>query len=884
MASEIENWDDDADFQGDMTFGNSIGARSTGFSSRRSVSARSESNAAEEDWQVLLTPNDNNATTHAIASAKQVGIPIPHNVPRSALLGGTIKRLGKQKAPAKKAEADEWGDMDFDFDGSSDLPAGGLKLKAGLGKEGPVTPVTPVTSTNNGSIDDDFDSEWAEGSLGIRFGGTRRDARGRSSSVSAMSPSMGSCTSVTLESEDDDLGGLVFPDEPLDFKAKLEKRKQQDEDDFENKFDPPSNLPTKRIRPGEDDDDMLSGLEFEGVDFVEHSKKRTLNRNVKIEAPKLRTTPSRTSITTLTFTDKSSSSRIPRPTNSTSKLAPVYESGTTQSSQPTNQPFLQRLNRPAPTTTSAQLLRQKRSAPVLGRPTPGLSNRQSVPFLPAGAPAGQSHNINTRHSNHQRQVSDHHERPMSPPARSFSRMSVAEQQRATPSRSGQRRDPNVAPAQLARMAANNSRLRIQTKKEYGKGNELDAFDDLPTSAAKEKAFVKEPKGYGPVTRTLRRKDSRSNLQMQMQMPERSSTATPASSTVPSTPGAPTTPKSYFVPRPDNTPRFARDTAASRNAREQRLAHAPTNSQSSLRRGDGPVMPSTINWKAQIAARSPHSSPVATRKKSSKDIKKNFIPLSMAPTPKSESSHPHHHAGSTHANDKTDEKGMVYNASKQQWEGNENSVYNFPSNNPSTSTLPLPPTHTQNHAHHHHTSSIPTGLVLSAREPNTLPRHGSPPRPALISNVNQNRGPRIERGMVFDPEKMKWLKVNPRELSGAGEGANPLTPGSISALDDEDDPFAGIDDLPDERAKIAPGMGGANKENSAVEEDNWNLGEEFDLGQRFIKRQRTEEVEWRRWTEKWFPAGGGPRSAEVEGERWKWEIRRVAERYAGGGLS
>ncbi|KIV98932.1 uncharacterized protein PV09_09318 [Verruconis gallopava] len=852
MAPEIENWDDDADFQGDINFGTSTGAHSTGFSSRRSVSARSESNAADEDWHVLITPSDDEATSKAIASAKQVGIPIPQNVPPSALLGGAIKRLGKQRTPAKRNVADDWGD-DFDLGGSHEV---GLKLKVGLGKEGPVT---PAANTNAACIDDDFDSEWAEGSLGIRFGGTRRDTRGRSSSVSAMSPSMGSCTSMTGESEDDELGGLVFPDEPLDFKARLEQRKQQDSD-FEDRFDPPLNVPAKRIRPGEDDDDMLSGLELGGVDIIEHSKKRNLNRNVKIELPKTRTSSSRSSVTTITFTDKSSTSRIPRPTSTASKhsqLAPVYETGNGQSSQSTKQPYLQRTSRPAPTTTSAQLLRQKRSAPVLGRPTAGLSNRQSVPFLPAGAASGQSHNVNARIS-HQRQVSDHHERPMSPPARSFSRMSVAEQQRATPSRTSQRRDAHIAPPHLARVAVSNQRLRVQIKREYGKGDELDAFDDLPTSAAKESKFMKEPKAYGPAT--LRRKDSRTNLKMQM--PERSATATPgsattpASSTVPSTPGAPATPKSYFVPRQDNTPRFARDTAASRNAREQRLSQLSTASQPSLRRTDGPVMPSHINWKAQVAARSPHNSPTATRKKSSKDIKKNFIPLSMAPPVKNE-------------------KGMVYNAAKQRWEGNENMVYNFP-DNPSTSTLPLQPTHGINHSHHHHTNSIPSSIALGHREPNTLPRHGSPPRPALIANVNQNRGPRIERGMVFDPEKHKWLKVDPRQLDRHDK---PLTPGSVS-IEEDDDPFAGIEDLPDERSKITPGMGGINKENNVMDDD-WNLGEEFDLGQRFIKRQRIEEVEWRKWTEKWFING---EARPNDGDSWKWEIRRVAERYQNEGFS
>ena len=74
-----------------------------------------------------------------------------------------------------------------------------------------------------------------------------------------MSPSMGSCTSITLESEDDDLGGLVLPDETLDFAARLEQRKQRELE--ESKFDPPVTVPAKRIRPGQDDDDdLLSGL------------------------------------------------------------------------------------------------------------------------------------------------------------------------------------------------------------------------------------------------------------------------------------------------------------------------------------------------------------------------------------------------------------------------------------------------------------------------------------------------------------------------------------------------------------------------------------------------------------------------------------------------
>jgi hypothetical protein len=132
-------------------------------------------------------------------------------------------------------------------------------------------------------------------------------------------------------------------------------------------------------------------------------------------------------------------------------------------------------------------------------------------------------------------------------------------------------------------------------------------------------------------------------------------------------------------------------------------------------------------------------------------------------------------------------------------------------------------------------------------------------------------------MVFDPERMKWLKVDPRSFA---DPSNTLTPGSVS-IEDEDDPFAGIDDLPDDRANIAPGSGGANKENEGPQADEWALGEEFDLGPTFIKRQRNEEVEWRRWAEKWFPGGEkweGHSGGLGRRDSWKWEIRRVAERY------
>ena len=97
----VESWDEDADFAGDFqTYaGNSVGTAQTSISSRLSV--HSESLAGDDDWNVVLQPNDERSTTQAIQSAKQAGIPLPFNVPSSALLGGTIKRLGKKKSRQK---------------------------------------------------------------------------------------------------------------------------------------------------------------------------------------------------------------------------------------------------------------------------------------------------------------------------------------------------------------------------------------------------------------------------------------------------------------------------------------------------------------------------------------------------------------------------------------------------------------------------------------------------------------------------------------------------------------------------------------------------------------------------------------------------------------
>lgn len=853
----VESWDNDIDLQGDL-FAPSVSAARTALSSR--VSTRSESNIGEEDWQVLISPHDNTSTTNAITSANQVGIPIPKNVPSSALLGGTIKRLGKTKS--RQDVSDDWGD-DFDM---PDAGMAGLKLRQPAVQDAPKTPAV---------IDEEFDSEWAEGSLGIRFAGTRRDTRGRSSSVSAMSPSMGSC--MTVESEDDDLGGLVLPSEPLDFSSILKKRKATEYDAPSLAPPPPQSAtqhrPSTGLRPSisQEDDDMMTGLELGGGELLD-AKKRKINRNVKVKQAPNSGRTIRTSAS-LTFTDKMSlpvSSRIPRPTpppKPSHKLDTVPESHSHIPSVTSRN--ITRMTRLPPTTTTAQLLRSKRSAPVLGSRQSINSARPPVPFLPAGVPPTQSQHV-TAKSMHQRQSSDSYDRPASPSTRSFSRPGSAAHQTHdnTPSRTGYRRD--VVPASLLRQAANQRTLQVTKRRNFGDGSELDRFDDLPTSTVKESKFTKQPSAR-PQPRTLRTTQSRRNLAGPSEhpitpVPPSSSSVT---STVPTTPLAPPTPKSYFPN--DNTPRFARDTAASRNAREQRLANPRT-------RGSGPVEAVAINWKAQVAARSPLTSPSAQRIRKKGEGKQPFLIKHIGPTSKKGNSI------DPHILDKmltqcVEEKGMTYNPTLQRWEGNEHALTKF--ENPSTSTLPLHPTHKDNHSHHHHTSSIPNVFALAPRDhnlPMPPPRHGSPPRPALISQINNTRGVVVERGMVFDPQQMKWLKLDSRSMALTKNdphlmaAAGSFGPGSIS-VEEEEDPFADIEELVDEKtAKVVPGAGGIK--DAGKENEDWIVGEEFDLGPAFVRRQRTEENEWRRKVEKWMVG------RETVSDDWRWEIRRVAEEYHG----
>ena len=102
---------------------------------------------------------------------------------------------------------------------------------------------------------------------------------------------------------------------------------------------------------------------------------------------------------------------------------------------------------------------------------------------------------------------------------------------------------------------------------------------------------------------------------------------------------------------------------------------------------------------------------------------------------------------------------------------------------------------------------------------------SPPRPALISNISHAKGVLVSKGMVFDPEQMCWVKLQDES--------------------DTEDPFDGLLDL-EEAESVAP----TSAPKSSGNHGDFTVGEEFDVGPSFIRRQREEERTWKAYMSGW----------------------------------
>lgn len=173
------------------------------------------------------------------------------------------------------------------------------------------------------------------------------------------------------------------------------------------------------------------------------------------------------------------------------------------------------------------------------------------------------------------------------------------------------------------------------------------------------------------------------------------------------------------------------------------------------------------------------------------------------------------------------KGMKYNPATFRWEGNENVVQDF--------EMPAAP-----------------------KSPK--------PAPALITNMGIVDNVQTVGGMIFDPQRMCWLRA-----ASPGSGQN----GAV-APEDEDDIFAGLDDLDDKLAgsihrgseTLEDSNHPADADPSAGESsDEGPMTEEFDVGPEFVRRQRAEEDKWRRKVNKWVGTDCGDRETY-----WRWAIR------------
>jgi len=770
VEDDIENWDDD-DFAldtDDLTFrsvstsANAPAHRRDSHSSHMSLRSELESIHGEEEKQVHLPGDDEKSTLDAIAAAANIGIPIPKNIPSSALMGGTIKRLGGRTL--KKIIQDDWeNDLEFpdsnkglaikpqdsskfpdvlrqvsggsvqaspsktqkqppaiiqddrressqshrsqanssglgvaidldrfrdDDDDDDFFGDGGATIKVSKSRQPPkpislITPPTPQKKQKTSETDEDFehdfelpsdgklklstrkdipktpsmpmdDLDWGEGSLGTRYGGTRRDGRSnRSSSASALSPSVSS--SLTAESEDETFDGLVIPNGPLNFEQRLKMRKSRSPERIEEEpaaSPQPAPEPKKAPVVEAEKEDFLSGLDI-GEGPIFDSKKLGFHRNVKVKASRPESPSRPKTSASITFTNKPSTihahSRLPRLSHERvpSSLEPVSESGgpilprprrsqsrlghsaqssvsslptpTTPSSAQSLPPSTPRRGggarevttktsaislRNEPTTTSAQLLRLKRSLPVMrapaspaktapsrfdrppsrtdsSRPTSSLRPKTPVersratgdtfasqarklpaPFLPAGWSQSQSHHVASKPPSRLfRRHDSEHSIDLRPTSRAVSRSTMRS---PSPRRMRNERAYDAPWRQLS---------KPRQQRFFGDGHELDAFDDLPTSKEYEATWTKQPANNGP--RGLLR-----NKIYQRVLPDRTTTPSPV------------TP--YSPARMDYTPNFARDTAASRIAREAALSQrVPSH---------GPLAPLTAQRVAQLSTR------------------------------------------------------------------------------------------------------------------------------------------------------------------------------------------------------------------------------------------------------------------------------------------
>ena len=183
--------------------------------------------------------------------------------------------------------------------------------------------------------------------------------------------------------------------------------------------------------------------------------------------------------------------------------------------------------------------------------------------------------------------------------------------------------------------------------------------------------------------------------------------------------------------------------------------------------------------------------------------------------------------------------MTFNPDTCRWEGNENDLAPFDAS-PPRSAVP------------HHLMRENTGSPLGRIRGNAgsplsrnREKENSTPRPALITNIGSTQNVQRAGNLVFDPKEMRWHEVD-------------------ATKEIEEDVFKDVPDLDDSPTQKDDDKNGR----SDNPHTDWLVGEEFDVGPEFVRRQREEEERWRKKCAGWIS------SVRDQDESWRWVIRDV----------
>ena len=356
-----ESWDDDDDLLFDDN--ESISDLKDSHSSNSQAPTRRRiSNIRPPSALKTLEENDREDITQqfelstddiegAFKLALKAGIPIPKDTPSSALIGGTINRLGSSNRKGRPVNMDDWSE-DIDF---PDVPA--LKLSVRQNTQRTPSPLPPEFAPRpNASLnpkpeesgkddfEEDFDippdvgtfelkspsmrkevttplpsedfDDWIEGSLGTRYAGTRRVGV-----LSDFSPSASSA--ITVESDaDDPMEGLEFNSSHVNLQDVLDRRMRERAQEMS---------PTKPRLQRKDsvEEDLFGGLELDDEENPFQASKLKANRNILHRLQEASpASPQRKVAVSVTFADKPS--KIPRPSVTPLPIPPLPSPSTSQ--------------------------------------------------------------------------------------------------------------------------------------------------------------------------------------------------------------------------------------------------------------------------------------------------------------------------------------------------------------------------------------------------------------------------------------------------------------------------------------------------------------------------------------------------------------------------